>query len=485
MELSEEEKNERVDQLLKKADELLGRVDDLKEQLDHSEGGYSKLIGKIEAEKSFVSSLLSKDTPVKENSLRSTNLIHLEALTYTAENIGHVTRVMSPLKFLTQDQDKINIVVDVIGQNGKVWVKVTARNAEALHRTWLDGGDYGDHDIVQQVQFYQLASQQNPVGYTHPKVHVVFYNGVTQDIVDELSELGVTVHGHIFNDIDEAKTGRPTLPVFPGVDDQEESTSESGVSNKPLVNMDVTTLIALVSELSHGGCTFSFKESYIEDLAKQERKTPFLSPMEDFIKNKDLIVCKTALRDFQNILDTIAGPNELARAKRLLKRIRVVEDQLSARSETLTESNRIKRNSKITFGTGDALGAITTTGNVSFIKAARRKGVAFLVHTHQSRALTEKKQSNPEKVLNPQMPTHVPSLFADSIHVELAEEIRLGGGIGVDLFVSSLKSEPMQELAPEENGNDEVVSWKKAKDGIEINSERAPSLGVVVEVQAS
>lgn len=39
---------------------------------------------------------------------------------------------------------------------------------------------------------------------------------------DELSELGVTVHGHIFNDIDEAKTGRPTLPVFPGVDDQEE-----------------------------------------------------------------------------------------------------------------------------------------------------------------------------------------------------------------------------------------------------------------------
>lgn len=57
MELSEEEKNERVDQLLKKADELLGRVDDLKEQLDHSEGGYSKLIGKIEAEKSFVSSV--------------------------------------------------------------------------------------------------------------------------------------------------------------------------------------------------------------------------------------------------------------------------------------------------------------------------------------------------------------------------------------------------------------------------------------------
>ncbi|PIK58887.1 putative UPF0415 protein C7orf25-like [Apostichopus japonicus] len=418
MELSEEEKNERVDQLLKKADELLGRVDDLKEQLDHSEGGYSKLIGKIEAEKSFVSSLLSKDTPVKENSLRSTNLIHLEALTYTAENIGHVTRVMSPLKFLTQDQDKINIVVDVIGQNGKVWVKVTARNAEALHRTWLDGGDYGDHDIVQQVQFYQLASQQNPVGYTHPKVHVVFYNGVTQDIVDELSELGVTVHGHIFNDIDEAKTGRPTLPVFPGVDDQEESTSESGVSNKPLVNMDVTTLIALVSELSHGGCTFSFKESYIEDLAKQERKTPFLSPMEDFIKNKDLIVCKTALRDFQNILDTIAGPNELARAKRLLKRIRVVEDQLSARSETLTESNRIKRNSKITFGTGDALGAITTTG-----------GRVSRPHPPIP-CLDKKKQSNPEKVLNPQMPTHVPSLFADSIHVELAEEIRLGGGIG-------------------------------------------------------
>lgn len=435
MEISKEEKQNRIIQLLTKADELLQRVEALKEHLDHSEGGYSKLVSKIQAEKSFLESLAATDEPVKENSLRSTNLIHLEALTYTAEHIGNVTSVISPLKFLTRDQDKINIVVDVIGHNGKAWIKVTARKAEALHRTWEDGGDYGDHDIVQQVQFYQLASEQNPIEFAPPKVHVVFYNGVTQDIVDELSELGVTVHGHIFKDMEESKRGRPSLPVFP-LPEVTTGLPPSVPSGKTPVNMDVTTLIALVSELSHGGHVYSFKESYIEDLARQERATPFLVPMETYLADKDLIVCETALKDFKNILSTIAGPNELARAKKLLNRVRVVPDQLSKRSESLTESNRIKRNSKITFGTGDALGAVTTTGNVSFIKAAKRKGVKFEVYLHQSRALTEKKQQNPEKVYNPQVPTNrICSLYADTIDVEITEgkESRLGGHISVDL----------------------------------------------------
>ena len=38
--------------------------------------------------------------------------------------------------------------------------------------------------------------------------------------------------------------------------------------------------------------------------------------------------CKTALNDFQNILKTIAGPNEKALATKLLARITQVKDCL-------------------------------------------------------------------------------------------------------------------------------------------------------------
>lgn len=64
------------------------------------------------------------------------------------------------------------------------------------------------------------------------------------------------------------------------------------------------------------------------------------------------------------------------------------------------------------------------------------QGVKFEVYLHQSRALTEKKQQNPEKVYNPQVPTNrISSLYADTIDVEFTEgkESRLGGHISVDL----------------------------------------------------
>lgn len=56
-------------------------------------------------------------------------------------------------------------------------------------------------------------------------------------------------------------------------------------------------------------------------------------------------------------------------------------------------SGSIKERSKIIFGTGDSLKAITCSANVAFTRAAATQGVEFTVFIHESRALTEEKES--------------------------------------------------------------------------------------------
>ena len=72
----------------------------------------------------------------KKNQLRSTNLSHLDALLYTAESFGHVTALLHPVHYETDDGYSSSLIVDVVGHEGRSWVKVTARKAEALHRIW-------------------------------------------------------------------------------------------------------------------------------------------------------------------------------------------------------------------------------------------------------------------------------------------------------------------------------------------------------------
>ena len=46
------------------------------------------------------------------------------------------------------------------------------------------------------------------------------------------------------------------------------------------------------------------------------------------------------------------------------------------------------------FGSGDRLRAVTTTANVSFVRAAAQAGVEFVTFLHPARALTEAKEQS-------------------------------------------------------------------------------------------
>ena len=65
--------------------------------------------------------------------MKSTNLLFFEAVLATADQEKHVCAVFKPFWDITRE---LSYVVDVVANNGHYSIKVTARNASALHWTW-------------------------------------------------------------------------------------------------------------------------------------------------------------------------------------------------------------------------------------------------------------------------------------------------------------------------------------------------------------
>ncbi|KAJ0012304.1 hypothetical protein NQD34_013279 [Periophthalmus magnuspinnatus] len=160
----------------------------------------------------------------------------------------------------------------------------------------------------------------------------------------------------------------------------------------PRVNLDVSTLLSLVSSLTHGGCGLVFQEVVLTDQAADERRAPVLPVLEAFMAGKELVACAAAVKDFKEILCTLGGANEKERAEWLLRRVTVVPDQPSPRTLALTPSAAVSPRSVAIFGTGDTLHAVTMTANRKFVRAAANQGVHFSVFIHEPRALTEGKE---------------------------------------------------------------------------------------------
>ena len=76
---------------------------------------------------------------MKDSHVISTNLLFLEAVLATAEQEKDVCAVFKPFWDITRE---LSYVVDVVADNGYYWIKVTARNASALHRTWQGNNLY-------------------------------------------------------------------------------------------------------------------------------------------------------------------------------------------------------------------------------------------------------------------------------------------------------------------------------------------------------
>lgn len=387
-----------------KAEDLLQRIG---KQMHVN--GMRKLQKKVVAESHFLASLKEKrcDELSLQDHLKSSNLAHLEAILTCAEHLKSVTSVLKKFSYSSGESMTSEVVVDVEGQDGKLWIKVFARNPLALHRIWEGLGQYGDKDVCKLAKEYQNAAIENVIDFLNPKIAFLFACGVTNSVAEDLEQMDIKVIGQRINDPEHKEKVGPLRGK--SFDDIESSVKSDILSfqltdcshysiNK--VNLDITTLIALVSSLTNGDCFLKFKDVVLNTQAEEERAEPLLPILNSFMQGKDLFVCKTALKDFNKILSTIGGEKELERANELMKKLTVVDDCPSTRALELVESASIKIRSKVIFGTGDTLQALTSTANRSFVRGAHDQGVDFSVFYHSSRALTEKKEATAMKDLN-------------------------------------------------------------------------------------
>ncbi|GFO46339.1 upf0415 protein c7orf25 homolog [Plakobranchus ocellatus] len=145
------------------------------------------------------------------------------------------------------------------------------------------------------------------------------------------------------------------------------------------------------TQLCPTDCLRHCRNQTIESFKVRLKSRPLFSLT---LTGKELFACETAVSSFWSILNILGGPREKERALTLLARVKVVPDQPSERAMELECHGRVKKRSKIVFGTGDSLHAITITSNMGFVRAAQGQGVVFPAFLHPARALTEEKEAH-------------------------------------------------------------------------------------------
>lgn len=260
--------------------------------------------------------------------------------------------------------------MDFIANDNQTWVKIIARNSESIKDEVLGRCEYGSKDVLAVAdEFLEVAlSQMN--FFRPPTVVFDFLNPIDEKLEGALEDRGIVI-------------GRKFRASTTQIADHEFSK----------FNIDITTMLAYVSELSNGGASSNFKEKLLEEQAATERKEPVKPWMDKLFEGKQLICCETAIRSFDEIIQLLAGPSEKIRAEELKLRMNVLPDVDNPEQIINLElSSQIKERSRKIFAFGIHHKAVTVTSNNGFKRSAKMKNLDIPMITHSARALTELKQ---------------------------------------------------------------------------------------------
>jgi hypothetical protein len=238
-----------------------------------------------------------------------------------------------------------SLKVDLVAEEERVWIKVIARNTKAFRHEmagleWDNGSDddddfgYDDHfsdddddddsvpsctfdelPIFKKARTYLECAQSHHVHYKVPVVVFAFMrihydqDPFVQRIMDRLEDMGICVY--LQNHQQEGTSIRTRyLPAI-----QEAFGSTNGSLTTPMLNLDVSTVLALVSQLSHYGCSVDEIEGEaLQTQASQEASSPILPILEQILcGGKQLYMAQSAFDRLKSIMDVVAGPTEIKR----------------------------------------------------------------------------------------------------------------------------------------------------------------------------
>lgn len=342
--------------------------------------GVAKIQKKILSE---VATLEKKEITIHH--ILCSNLIHYEHFVKILKDTNNIHCVDFPIK--KRGDQKASVRVDIVANNGCTWIKVIARNPKALNDIAFGRSNYGAKSILDHAKCYIEAAKDNQYFFKSPEVIFDFANEIDEELENSLENVNITVRIN----------GRRK--------DHNVETENDVVYMKKL-NLDVTTMMAFVSNLTCETCDCSFKEPILKDQAQREKIAPTKRFLDETFDGKELIACETAINSFLDILSTVGGKKEKSRASQLLKTITVLPDLSEHEENIYWSDHKLKMGKKITKRTfkiitfGMFHKAITVTANKSAVEAAKKQGIFIPAVIHEARALTEQKQLEQEMFLN-------------------------------------------------------------------------------------
>jgi hypothetical protein len=382
------------------------------------------------------------DLPLKEDQVKSSNLCYLEAVHKAILQSNNVVAVMknffisdTPIHYSGRSRGIVK--VDVVAENGLVWIRVNARNAKGLRHdiAGLEESSSSEEEdeqeeaidgnlaLFRKAKALIASAERHLVHFQKPIVVYAFMRistgedqYVDEQIIDKLPQLGIIVY---------LKSDKPLSEVYGQA--LNSSKQETQVITDKL-NLDVSTVMAVISEMVHRkGITPSMvRGEALELQATHELSHPLLPELAKILDKKQLFVTQGALDKLYTIVPVVGGPKETARFEYMLGnnnevdlwinypadpsylRLTILEDKPTARFLELLQPpqgqryKRLNNGRKIrskfndfhvnVFGTGD-YNRMTTVTSISWMRRALADaglaGVAIV--EHEPRSLAEQK----------------------------------------------------------------------------------------------
>lgn len=398
-----------TDDIMVKVEEKIGLGEELISQLEPIVGidGVMKLQRKIRQEIEFLKRL-QKSKKVKLEQLACSNLRHLGAMVNCAKRPG----VISVCKIFHIDVNN-KLLIDVVSEQGRTWTKVIARNPRSLSALSSGKASYGARSILDQADDYLDCAKLYPCMYQPPKVIFEFMSGIEESLANKLKAAGIIVKGDILPDsinheIDLNDDESSEEEIFDNsVNTEQHALTElSHCIEEHLeidtLNLDVTAMMAYVSNMTNGFCYYAFKQDVLTQQSAWEAERPVKPILERLFEGKTLVCCRTAWDDFEKIVNTLGGPMEKRRTEEIKKMIRVFPDDYGGDDDYprkyLKVRGHVRLRSKIIFNFGHRIKALTVSANEGFVRAALQQGVTYASFIHESRALTEGKEATAYKI---------------------------------------------------------------------------------------
>lgn len=188
------------------------------------------------------------------------------------------------------------LVVDIVSSEGDTWYKISARNPKSLALVASGAGGYGKKSIVDHALDYLQCAEENPCMFKPPRIVVIFTSGISHQLATELESMGAEVIGRRIEDTDlevhprikvlqqsDAQALQTAPDSFDDSDmQQQDNPSETcmvrftnpNLKGVERLNLDISTLLAYLSNLCNGHAHINFKKKILSDQANAERLRP-------------------------------------------------------------------------------------------------------------------------------------------------------------------------------------------------------------------